>query len=113
MPALDYVFSIRGRGGQWSLHSPYNNPCRSQLVEDFGRGTVRYVRQNGPLPVAAHPLTRVKLMILVDSLGISSPKTKSRISFWTDYAVQQATLRGGSQFLSSSLYFLRTGTAST
>lgn len=71
LPAMDYVFAIRGRGGEWSLHTPYNNPCRSQLVQDFSRGAVRYVRLNGPSPVAAHPLERTKVEGLVDSLDVA------------------------------------------
>lgn len=80
IPALDHVFSSRGRGGEWTVHTPYNNPVRSQLVHDYVRGAVRHVRQLGPLPVAAHPLTRPKLALLVAELDTACAQMDATLS---------------------------------
>ena len=68
MPALEHLFSIHGRSGEWGIHRPWNNPCRSQMIEDLGRGTLRHVRIHGPRPIAAHPLEHWKVRALVGSL---------------------------------------------
>ena len=35
--ALDNLFAMYGRNGEWSLTASYNNPCRSALVADYER----------------------------------------------------------------------------
>lgn len=64
-PALEYLFDRNGRGGVWKIHSPFNNPCRSTFVDDYRRGLEKYIIENGPAPVAAHPLEEQKLSVLV------------------------------------------------
>jgi hypothetical protein len=66
--ALEHLFWAAGRSGEWSLMAPYNNPCRSALVADYERGLGRHVRAHGPRPLAAHPLSYVKLVALIDQL---------------------------------------------
>ena len=67
-PALAHIFDRQGRGGEWSLSLPYNNPCRSSLVEDMRQGLERYILAHAPAPVAAVELTETKLLVLVVDL---------------------------------------------
>ena len=67
-PALAHVFDRQGRGGDWSLSLPYNNPCRSSLVEDLRQGLERYILAHAPPPVAAVELTEEKLLVSVIDL---------------------------------------------
>lgn len=66
--ALAHLFERHGRGGDWSLAAPFNNPCRSALVSDCQSGLERHVNDRAPPPVAAHPLTEQKLLTLVSQL---------------------------------------------
>jgi hypothetical protein len=66
--ALEHLFSVHGRSGEWGLTAPYNNPCLSTLVADYLRGLGRHVRAHGPRPVAAYPLSIFKLTVLIDQL---------------------------------------------
>jgi hypothetical protein len=94
LAAFEHLFALHGRGGEWSLTAPYNNPCRSALVSGYGRGLGRYVRKHGSRPVAAHPMSHNKLTVLVDTLdgeqshmaeevdpGLPGPGTYARMRY--------------------------------
>ena len=76
LTAFEHLFKVYGRSGEWSLTTPYNNPCLSALVADYGRGLGKHIRLKGPRPLAAHPLSYEKLTILIDALGVAQASLK-------------------------------------
>ena len=72
--ALSYLFRSHGRAGEWSLIAPWNNPCESQVVQDYRAGIVSHLVSNEVRPVAAHPLSLDKLRRILDTLDARAVK---------------------------------------
>ena len=68
--ALNTVFSVMGRRGEWDPFTNQGNPCESPEVRDFRSGYSHELWDDKIEPTAATPLPETKVLALVEHLDL-------------------------------------------